>query len=274
MPFNALENLTSEGFLLLNISENAQEKIRAIFDAAPLFFQEDFEQKILNRLPEDMGYRPYGIEDSRSPSYPDQVESFSVSAREHTRTWKLHSANAQILLKLMLDAFGIFESSAEAIAKELANALGSRSAAEKLNGAFHRWSRLQINYSRPKDVVPPLINELHEDGDLLTITCVTAPGLEVQIKKRRFKPIIPTPGELLVMPGEIAWLLSGGRVRPLNHRVKTCPQISERMALIFFGDIDPGCCEPWIINEINSNVDIGARVLVSVNRFGLKGFSL
>lgn len=274
MPLNALEKLTSEGFLLLNISENIQEKISAIFDVAPLFFQEPLDQKILNRLSEDMGYRPYGIEYSRTPSYPDQVESFSVSTREPIRAARLRSANARVLCKRMLDAFGIFESNAEAVAKELANHLGSRLAAEKLNGAFHKWSRLQINYSRPKDVVVPLINELHEDGDLLTITCVTGPGLEVRTKENKFTPILPALGELLVMPGEIAWLLSGGRVRPVHHRVRAHPQIPERMALIFFGDIDPSCCEPWITNEINSNVDIGARVLVSVNRFGLKGFSL
>jgi isopenicillin N synthase-like dioxygenase len=74
------------------------------------------------------------------------------------------------------------------------------------------------------------------------------------------------------MPGEIIWLLSGGRIPPLFHRVNPKPSCEERIALLFFGDINPSACEPWVENEFNRGVDIGRRVLTSVNRFGLKGF--
>jgi hypothetical protein len=45
------------------------------------------------------------------------------------------------------------------------------------------------------------------------------------------------------------------------------------MALLFFGDLDPRLCEPWVRNQVNASVDISKRVLKSVNRFGLQGFS-
>ena len=76
------------------------------------------------------------------------------------------------------------------------------------------------------------------------------------------------------MPGEILWLLSGGQIRPLYHRVRREPGCSERLALLLFGDINPRLCWPWVHTDINEGVDIGARVLTNSNRFGLGGFPL
>jgi isopenicillin N synthase-like dioxygenase len=266
--------LTTNGYLRVQISQKAGEKINAIFEAGRLFFQDSLNRKILNSLTEDMGYRSLGVEYSRSPLHPDQVESFSVSARLPDLIMELHSKRAQVLGKRMLDAFEVFESVAEAVTVELANKLSTQPAAEKLHGAFHKWSRLQLNYSRPDEAVMPLINESHEDGDLVTVTCVTGPGLEIQVMDKEFIPLTTTFEELLVMPGEIAWLLSGGQVRPLYHRVRAHTQNIERMALLFFGDIDPALCKPWLSNEINANVDISEKVRTSVSRFGLKGFEI
>ena len=108
----------------------------------------------------------------------------------------------------------------------------------------------------------------------MTIACATGSGLEVQMTNNEFRSMPSGLEELLIMPGEIIWLLSGGQIRPLYHRVRLHHQNPKRMALLFFGDIDPCCCDPWISNEINRQVDIGTRVLASVNRFGLKGFAM
>lgn len=273
MHSNALENLITDGFLRIKISDEAQGKIDAIFNAARSFFQEPPHRKTLNRLPEDMGYRPYGIEYSRSPSHPDQIESFSVCARLPLLNSRLRSGSAQVLYERMLGAFEVFESAAEAVTVELANKLSTDLAGGRLHGAFHNWSRLQLNYSRPSEARSQFINETHEDGDLMTVTFVSGPGLEVKKSDGGFAPITTDHCELLVMPGEVCWLLSGGQVQPLYHRVRANRRNSERMALIFFGDIDPNHCRPWISNEINRHVDIKERILSSVNRFGLKGFS-
>ncbi len=86
--------------------------------------------------------------------------------------------------------------------------------------------------------------------------------------------ITTAPNEVLVMPGEIVWLLSGGQIRPLHHRVRREPSCSERLALLFFGDINPRLCRPWVRADVNEGVDIGARVLTNAARFGLDGFPL
>jgi isopenicillin N synthase-like dioxygenase len=270
---NLRETLRVDGFFLLKISEDIQEKLRATFDAGYSFFHTTLEEKLLYRFPEEMGYRPFGIEYSQTPTYPDQVESFTVSRRVPTPISELHSRTVRVLCERMLATFDEIELIAETVTIELATAISHRPVIEQMRGTFRRWSRLQLNYSRPSKVALPFINEPHEDGDFITISCSNAPGLEVQMTNNEFTPITTVPGEVLLLPGEIAWLLSGGQIRPAFHRVRPHHHYSERMALLFFGDIDPHHCQPWVENELNQHVDIGARILTSVNRFGLKGFS-
>ena len=77
------------------------------------------------------------------------------------------------------------------------------------------------------------------------------------------------PDEILVFPGEILWLLSGGVLVPLHHRVRPNSNYEERLSLLYFADIDPRLCMPWCVNEINRTVDIGKRVRENPTRFGL-----
>jgi isopenicillin N synthase-like dioxygenase len=131
-----------------------------------------------------------------------------------------------------------------------------------------------LNYSRPAEVTTPYINEAHEDGAFLTVAYANAPGLELRTADGDFVPTTNGQDNVLILPGEIAWLLSGGSVRPLYHRVRPDARFHERMTLLFFGDIDPGLCQPWVLNEVNKGVDIGARVLRNPTRFGLQEWKL
>jgi hypothetical protein len=85
-------------------------------------------------------------------------------------------------------------------------------------------------------------------------------------------PVKTGVSEAIIFPGEIAWLLSGGKLRPMYHRVRTHQDIQERMSLLFFADLEPESCQPWISNGTNDTVDIGAHVRQNVIKFGLKGF--
>jgi isopenicillin N synthase-like dioxygenase len=270
----SFEKLQTDGYLLLVLPEIARESIRATFDSARRFFLEELDEKTKYSFFQEMGYRPFGIEYSQSPTFPDQVESFTVSSRVSIPQKWLGSENVRILYERMTELFEILESLAEALTIQLANKLSGTGMGNNMKGAFRQWSRLQLNYSRPSEVVLPFINESHEDGNLFTFTCANQPGLELQVAKNEFKPITTALGEVLILPGEIAWLLSGGIISPLYHRVRPDRKINERMALLFFGDIDPKLCQPWILNETNREIEIGERVVSSVKRFGLKGFDL
>ena len=273
LPENVTQTLIAERFLILELSNAAQESVRSVFDAAHPFFAETLGVKNGCSFPQDMGYRPFAGEYSQSSATPDQLESFNVCARVPIPLSKLCSQSAQVLYQRMSATFDILEPLAEAIAIEIANTLSHNRIGEKLRGMIRRWSRLQLNYSQPAGLALPFVNQLHEDLNLLTITCASAHGLEMQVGENDFKAITPGPEEALVFPGEIAWLLSGGVIKPLYHRVRAHPEVRERLALLFFADPEPSLCRPWISNSVNRNIDIGARVRTNVIRFGLNGFS-
>lgn len=269
LPENWRESIETSGFLLLKISADVRQSIELVIEAAYRFFRCTAAEKILNTLPEDAGFRPYGVEYSYDPTQPDQVESFTMTARHSAAS--LPSLRAQVLASRMLFLFNQLEELAEILTIQLATAVADHSF-PSLNGGFHRWSRLQLNYARPRRVMAPYIHEAHEDGNLLTLACATGPGLELRTGKAEFVQMTVNPGELVVMPGQIAWLLSGGQIRPQYHRVRPHSGSEERIALLFFGDLSPSLCAPWLENEINRGVDIGHCVQTSVNRFGLQGF--
>jgi isopenicillin N synthase-like dioxygenase len=125
-----------------------------------------------------------------------------------------------------------------------------------------------MNYSRPSSTAAEYINELHEDGCLMTVMTVTGPGLELRTGDGSFMPAQPT-GQLLFMSGEILNLLSGGLIPPVYHRVRTTRALEERMSLLFFADMNPALCSPWISNDANSGIDIGKRILTNATRYGL-----
>jgi isopenicillin N synthase-like dioxygenase len=269
----AADRLIADGFLILTVLPLVQKRLSGVFGAAQHFFPEPNEAKEQTRFPKDMGYRPFGGEYSNSPLNPDQVESFTVSPGAIAPN-RITSETGRLLCQGMLSCYESFESIAEGLTIHLANKLSQAEAGNTLRGEFHRWSRLQLNYSRPKEVKTPFINESHEDGALLTVAHAREPGLELQISDETFVPITNSPNEVLVIPGDIAWLLSGGRLRPMFHRVRPESNCAERIALLFFADINPRLCEPWVRNEINRDVDIGALVLKNPKRFGLDEWKL
>ena len=258
-----------DGFLILNVSTSIEESLHAVFEAARLFFHEADEMKIQNQRPKDLGYRPFASEYSQSPLNPDQVESFSVSVGMISGS-DLVSANARILCEAMLSCYTVLESLAEELVIELARKLGKIEPGDLFRGELRHWSRLQLNYSKPKDVEVAFINESHEDGSLFTIAHTLQSGLELELYEDEFMTITNSPTDVLVIPGEIGWLLSGGTLRPMFHRVRPDSQCYERMALLFFADINPKLCQPWVANEINDNVDIGSLVLKNPSRYGLE----
>jgi len=265
----AVEQLLREQFATITVTEELQGRIRQTFDAAARFFTSSSEEKLSNRLRLDTGYRPYGVEYSRSPDHPDDVESFTVSPRAQVTAADLHTEAGLAIYQAMLSVYGSMVSLLGIIATTLAAKFDRNFDCRGLAPAIFQWSILQLNYSRPAQTGAEFINDPHEDGCLLTMISVTTPGLEIQSDENTFIPFAPTPNQLLILPGEILWLLSGGKITPTFHRVRALPQYSERMSLNFFGDISPDLCEPWVRNEVNKDVDIGNLVLKNSSRYGL-----
>ena len=273
IPKIEVDKFIAGSFLRIQLDETTHAAITATFDAAYPFFRAPLQEKKPNSLPQDGGYRPYGIEYSQSSNVLDQIESFTASDRTRLGTNSLPAASARLLHKRMLVTFDALESIAEELTIRVAESITGGAFRNKLQGAMRRWSRLQLNYAKPANTKMAFINEAHEDGVLMTLVCATQPGFEAQMQDGEFIPLTTASGEVIALAGEITWLLSGGLVQPLFHRVRPVGDYSERLSLIFLGDIYPKLCEPWIKNEVNANIDVGERVLTSASRFGLQGFT-
>jgi isopenicillin N synthase-like dioxygenase len=265
-----IDNVLADGFALVATPEKAEASLYEIFDAGRAFFQRASAEKSLNRLPNDCGYRPYGLEYSQSPSRPDEVESFSL-CRPSPQVTDLAtlSASGADLYEKMAKLFKVAELIAEKLTVRLAAELTGTLYEQRYSGAFHHFSLLQLNYSRPSRVGAEYINDAHEDGSLVTIISVTGPGLELQRQDGSFVSVTPAIDKLLLLSGEILWLLSGGRIPLVHHRVRPITCLDERMSLLFFADPNPTLCEPWIANHVNTNINIGERVRKNPRRFGL-----
>jgi isopenicillin N synthase-like dioxygenase len=233
------------------------------------FFNCGNDKKTLSRLRNDTGYRPSGIEYSQSAAYPDKIESFSVSRGFTCDNLGNLPVEAKLLYDDMLAIFPFFEAIAEQLATKIVEKLGIKTLGHSFVGEFRSFSLLQLNYSQPRKIKAGYINEVHEDGSLVTIASATGPGLQLLGSNGAFFPITLEPDELLLMAGEILCLLSGGKIRPAYHRVIPAPGLKERMSLLFFADLNPSLCNPWIQNETNKDIDIGERVRKNPLRFGL-----
>jgi isopenicillin N synthase-like dioxygenase len=269
-----VEEFLLNGFVSIKTSGLVHDKLHAVFSAGRAFFNASAEEKLLNQLPLDTGYRPRGLEYSESPDHPDEMESFSVRRRLSDGGTGLYSATAKILYVQMLELVSSFEPLVESFISSVATKLTGAPIEQNFHGAFSNWSLLQMNYSRPADTRGDYINDCHEDGCLMTVTAVTGPGLELQVKDGSFIPMTPTTDELLLMSGEILSLLSGGKIKPTYHRVRPIPGTRERLSLLFFADMHPTLCKPWVLNDTNIDIDIGNRVLENSTRFGLAKWTL
>jgi len=71
---DALHNLRERGSLILSLTGAESATLTAAIEAGRLFFQEPLEAKMASALPEECGYRAFGIEYSQTAQHPDQIE--------------------------------------------------------------------------------------------------------------------------------------------------------------------------------------------------------
>jgi isopenicillin N synthase-like dioxygenase len=263
-----IDEFVNEGWIVAEVCSRVRSLIDVSFSAGLDFFERPIAEKAQDRLPRDTGYRPFEAEYSSSPEQPDQVESFTVSRRIPESVRPVTPWGTR-LYGSMLNLFDALIPIIENFTIEIASKFVREPLDTQLRGSFLEWSLLQLNHSRPANVHSPFINEAHEDGCLMTAMVATVPGLEIQRKNGSFTPVVPIFDRVVLASGEILWLLSGGAVHPTYHRVTPHPEYDRRMSLLLFADINPSKCKPWIVNELNRGVDIGAKVLKNSTRFGL-----
>lgn len=270
----AAKMLLANGFARFKASSEVALAISNAYAASHKFFDLPLNEKIASRLPRDLGYRPYGIEYSVSAEHPDQVESFSASRRLEATDMELPSVEARALYREAMHALSLLEPLAEEIVVTLAREISPDVDLSYIRGGLQGWSVLQLNRACLPQIATEQSSELHEDGCLLTLMAHDGPGLEIRTSDGSFDAITLAQDELLAIPGEIMTLLSGGRIQPLYHRVKMVPNLVRRMAMLWFGDLNPALCVPWVQSAGSESINIGERVRGNGKRYGLPEWDL
>jgi isopenicillin N synthase-like dioxygenase len=267
-----VHDLVALGYLNLELPSQVHANILAAYANADIFFNLSPDERESNVLPFGCGYVPFGREHSGDATKPDHIEFFAVSARSNESTDSLPSLAARELHLKMMQVFDALERQTEDLVIDIASPLCGSESAQRLRGGLHRWSLLQMNQSLP---TPPgeLINTPHEDGHLLTLAHANSPGLEITIGGS-FVPANRPATSMMVIPGRIITMLTGGQIAPLYHRVRAHLHSRPRLSLLFFANLDPALCIPWRRTAMNQEVDIGAHVLDNSARFGAVGFTV
>jgi isopenicillin N synthase-like dioxygenase len=267
-----LKELEDRAYAIIELAPAEADAVASVAAVAPAFFRLPADEKGKSWFGPAAGYRPYGIEYSNSPERPDEMETFSATAASASQRAVVPPGTARDLHDRTTDAFQLLEPIAERIIVALAEDLTGQLWSASLQNGLHRWSCLQVNHSHPREARSEYINEVHEDGHFLTLAYATSEGLEVREPNGNFLAVTTTPGQMVVMLGEIASLMTDGRLAPLFHRVRSIPSSEERTSVLFFADLAPDLCRPWIAGELNRSVDIGAHIRANPARFGLQRY--
>lgn len=271
-PSALVQALRDPGYLWLRCPDEVSEIGRRVFKEGRSFFALPLKIKQRSALGALMdGYRGYASEYCQSEDRPDLCESFWLHAFNVDQARGQVDASGAALYESMALAASCFDF----IIMRLVGALEQHyrgPAPGRPQFETRYGSHLQLNFYPSSGRQRDLLLDPHEDGLLFTLWQATAPGLEVRTRDGRFVAMDPRPGELLVMPGEIAMLMSGGEIEPLYHRVRNRAGAGERLSLMYF--VNPNASRtrtlrPWRETAVNRNVDIMRRVIENPVKFGL-----
>ncbi|MDR4308599.1 isopenicillin N synthase family oxygenase [Chelatococcus sambhunathii] len=263
---SAASTLLHSGYAVIRTGPLLKMVLDDVFDGADAFFARGLAEKTRYARPEILeGYRGYGAEFSGSVDRPDLNETFSLVLRNMIRPEVADWARTNPLRRALAAAAPIYAELADAILDDLRRHF----APEGDRIASAKFSYLQLNYYRPGREERELLQDAHEDGHLLTFVTSRQPGLEFEVDGR-FEPARLAPDEILVMPGGILSLMTGGAMAPLVHRVRKAPDLPRRASLMFFVNADVMAPpRPWRPMADGSCPDIRQATIESSQMFGL-----
>lgn len=258
--------LLHHGSALVRADANLVRLLDDVFRSARDFFAHLPAEKLrYERLDILEGYRRYGAEYSGELNRPDLNETFSLALRNMAREDLARWPATNPLHRALRAAAAPYAALVDAVLEEIRREVNPRGDRVSCTG----YSYFQLNQYRPQFETRTFLQEAHEDGHLLTVVTSRQPGLEAEIDGR-FRPVNFANDELLVMPGSILTLMTGGRIRPLQHRVRNLRSVETRASLMFFANAPvERAPRAWAASADGSMPDIGQATAASSKLFGL-----
>jgi len=263
---NVASELLNRGYAIVRADGELVKLLDEVFSSAGNFFALSPREKMRYERPDILeGYRRYGAEYSGSLNRRDLNETYSVVLRNMARADIAVWPTTNPLHRALRAAAPRYAALVDGLLDEIRRRLNPRG--DRVSSA--ELSYFQLNYYRPQFETRTFLQDSHEDGHLLTVVTSRQPGLEADIDGR-FQPISFADDELLVMPGSILTLMTGGRIKPLPHRVRNVRSVAVRASLMFFANAPvTGAPRAWAAAADGSMPDIGRATAESSKLFGL-----
>jgi isopenicillin N synthase-like dioxygenase len=261
-----LEELLARGHAKLQIGRETRRQIDQTFSIAREYFAKPFPEKSSYALSQYVeGYREIGLEYSQVKERPDLTESFSLWNRNRAHTeaagW-IQSCPIHAELRRTVDDLSTYVA-------DLFQTMADKWAPGTIGPRFQRASYIQVNYYEPAQHRRDMLQDGHEDGHLITMVTANSPGLEIEIDGK-YVPVELGEHEMLIMPGSLLTLMTGGAIPPLFHQVKNSRRTDPRYSMMFFVNPEGNqVLEPWIKNASNAGRDVIAEANALPLKFGL-----
>jgi isopenicillin N synthase-like dioxygenase len=113
-----------------------------------------------------------------------------------------------------------------------------------------------------------LLQDIHEDGHMVTLHYASDPGLEVRLNGA-IRPMVMPRETLLLMPGSVMTALTNAAVPPLYHQVRNL-HLMDRVSLMYF--VNPTLDKPvyaWSAAPGEAAVDLRDTIRRNPSTFGL-----
>ena len=260
-PADVLAQLREQGYALFGLDEKESAHLAAVFEGMMAFFAQDATAKARHGVPNrSTGYRPHAYAHAGDPDRPDHNDSYLYWGRER----KLPGHHEEI--KTLLDALEDYRRVAARVTGTVVEAL--RAHYRYPHGLpFEGGSVLQVNsFGTPTD--DELLQQPHEDAVFLTVIWTSAPGLE-GVRDGRVQPFAFGPDQVMVMPGSLMTVMTGGEIPPYFHQVRNLGTVG-RKSVMYFASPDPSwAIEPFVANATNRDADIRQLVIANPQTFGL-----
>ncbi|WP_109528979.1 MULTISPECIES: hypothetical protein [Nocardia] len=263
-----LEQIRTDGYARVRLNSRETSQLARLYSEANHFFAASYESKSRHRTDRlTNGYRPPGAAYNNGDpvNEADVNDSFLYWNSEHGARIPNHGDIPEFLAALERYRSGPVVRVMRNLLDELAEYYEYP---RKL--PFQEASVLQVN-SFGELSSRELLQTPHEDGVLATVIWTSAPGLEA-VGGDAPVPLITAHDEVLVMPGGIMSVMTGGDILPLYHQARNHAQASvDRKSIMYFScpDIDKGDVEPYIVNDTNRGVDVRDAIRGATDAFGL-----
>lgn len=182
------------------------------------------------------GYRPVGAEYAGNPNAWDINESFTYSEMHfplETQDNPAVSSIYETAAKIFDFCDFVVQSCLDLIKEEY----NSAKSIPKTRDAS--WLQTNFYQGRTADIAGrEFMQEAHEDGHLFTIWHSTSEGLEVfpTGDMKTAVPIVADTNEMIIFPGDLCSILTGGKIKPLYHQVRRVDTVAQRFAVMYFSN--------------------------------------